>query len=214
MATVSSLVTDILSDIPEIPRFAAERQYVRALRILCEKARVWRVENTLTIPTTADTSLSALLPANTEMVDVISIKPIDGSTPVRPKTQSWLDINETDWRDQTALTARWYVLSTNNIIQFVPSPSESVDYYFRIAVKPTPDLALTEVADVVANKYSELLVHGAKSFLFMTPRKPWTDLQLAQYHEAVFQTGIPDARSEAADEFQTGVARKVKYGGL
>jgi hypothetical protein len=125
-----------------------------------------------------------------------------------------LDINETDWRDQTALTAKWYVLSTNNIIQFVPSPSESVDYYFRIAVKPTPDLALTEVADVVANKYSELLVHGAKSFLFMTPRKPWTDLQLAQYHEAVFQTGIPDARSEAADEFQTGVARKVKYGGL
>jgi hypothetical protein len=213
MATVSTLVQDIISDIPETPSFAAERQYLRAMRQLCEEARVWRVDIQITslvgVPTL---SLVSYLPANTELVDIISFKPTDGSTSVKPKTQAWLDMNETDWRDQTGDPATWYVLDSNNVIRFVPEPGANTTYYLRVAIKPK--LSATTVSDLVVNKYSELLISGAKAFLFMTPRKPWTDLQMAQYHQAAFLAGIPDARSDAADEFQTGVARKVKYGGL
>ena len=218
MALISTLVRDIISDIPEIPGFVAERQYLRAARELCEKARVWRED--VSLSTTANISTYSLvprIPEYTELVDIISIKPGDGSAPIAAKTQSWLDTNVTDWRNQTALTAKWYMLTENNTIRLVPTPSDVVTYQVRLALKPllgTSETGSQELGDVVVNKYSELLVSGAKAYLFMTPRKPWTDLNLAQYHQAMFQAGIPEARSEAADEFQTGVARKVKYGGI
>ena len=215
LANVEAQVRDIISDIPEIPAFVAARQYLRACRELCEKARVWRLDGTMTVGAGSELEdLSDSFPDNTELVDVISIKPVDGSSPVLPKTQAWLDTNWSDWRAQEALVARYYVLKENNTIQLVPTPAEAVvdAYYFRAAIKPT--LSAIEIDDLLVNKYSEVLIHGAKGYLFATPRKPWTDMKLAQYHTAMFIAAIPDARAEATDEFQTGVARKVKYGGL
>jgi hypothetical protein len=216
MATVnvSTLVQDIISDIPEIPGFVAARQYLRAVRELCE-AKVWRIDLLVTaIANTPTYDLTALFPTETVLVDLISMKPYDGSTPVKPKTQAWLDTNWADWRDDTALLAKYYVQEDANTMRLVPTPAELVvdAYTVRAAVKPTMDA--TFIDTLLANRYSELLISGAKAHLFLTPRKPWTDLTLGQYHRANFVAGIPEAESEAADEFQTGVARKVKYGGL
>jgi hypothetical protein len=212
---VTTLVQDIISDIPEIPVFVATRQYLRALRVLCEQARVWRINFDVNTVASQDSyDISAYFPSNTELVDILSWKPEDGSTTVKPKTYAWLDKNEADWRTQEALIANYYVLESNNTIRLVPTSSETTAsaYHVRAAIKPTTDA--TQIESLLPNKYSETLINGAKAFLFMTPRKPWTDLQLAQYHQSAFLASIPDARSEAADEFQTGVARKVKYGGL
>jgi len=85
-------------------------------------------------------------------------------------------------------------------------------YDARVAVKPALDAAAID--DIVANKYDEVLVHGALSKLYSIPRKPWTDMNLAQFHLALFRASFPAARTEAAEEFQTGIPRKVKYGGL
>ena len=212
MAAISSLVKNILMDIPEIPGFIAQQQYARAMRELCEEARVWRVDATLTtVADTATLSLTPLLPELTELVDIISMKPVSGGATVKPKTQAWLDVNEADWRADTALTAKYYVLNSDGVLRLVPTPTSAVSYYVRAAVKPTQDV--TDVSDLVVNKYSEALISGAKAYLFMQPRKPWTDLNMAQYHRAAFLAAIPEARANAADEFQTGVARKVKYGG-
>lgn len=216
MATITSLVDDIIADIPEIPAFTAERQYVRALKELCQEARVWRVDGTLGL--TADTAtldVSSLLPTGTELVDVISIKPSGGEQALKARTQAWLDTNESDWRGQVALVPSYYVLEENNVLRLVPTPSNTVAnaLYVRAAVKPIVGTATT-VDDLVVNKFGEMLISGAKAHLFMIPRKPWTDLQLAQYHRANFLAAIPEARAQATDEFQTGVGRKVKYGGL
>lgn len=215
LVNVEAQVRDIISDIPEIPAFIAARQYLRAMRELCEEARCWRLDGTITVGAGSELEdLSDFFPDHTELVDVISIKPSDGGKTVKPKTQAWLDANWADWRTQEALVATYYVLKENNTIQLVPTPSTTVvgAYYARVAIKPT--VAAVEVDDLIINKYSEALISGAKAHLFMTPRKPWTDLQMAQYHRAAFLAAIPDARADAADEFQTGVARKVKYGGL
>lgn len=212
---VSTLVQDIISDIPEVPVFVATRQYIRALRVLCEKSRVWRVNFDFdSVAGKSSYDISSYFPSNTELVDILSWKPAGGETTVKPKTYKWLDDNEADWRDQEALIANYYVLTSNNTIRLVSTPSQTVvdAYHVRAAIKPK--VGITQIEDLLHNKYSEVLISGAKAFLFMTPRKPWTDLQMAQYHQAAFLAAIPDARSEASDEFQTGVARKVKYGGL
>lgn len=213
MAAIQTLVLDILADIPEAPSFAAERQYLRALRKLCQEARVWRVDGTLT--TTADDpelDATPILPNLTELVDVISLKPTTGGQDLDAKTKKWLDNNATNWRNESADIGKWFVRESNDVVRIVPTPSAATSYYASVAVKPV--YGQTEIDDLVSNHFSELVVHGAKGFLFMMPRKPWTDLNLAQFHMAEFEVGIPEARRLAADEFQTGVPRKVKYGGI
>lgn len=216
MATLlSAFVPDVRVEIPEIAPFVAEREILRACRELCEQARAWRTN--ITISTVADTGtvdISASLPTNTELVDVITMKAEDGRQPVTPTTWAHLDNNEQDWRVETNDVAAHYLLEDNNVLRFVPIPSSTVTdaYDARVAIKPT--LNAGSVGDVLANKYDELLVHGALGRLFRMPRKPWTDFNLAAYYAGMFEEGIRDARSEAADEFQTGVPRKVRYGGL
>jgi len=215
MVAISSLVPDVRVEIPEVPSFVAERQLLRALREFAEETRSWRVN--IVVSTTADTAtvdLTTLLPTNTELVDIISVKNADGGAPPKPRTFAWFDENVSDWRSDTALDAKWFVLDGNNTVRFVPTPSTTVSnqYNVRVAVKPL--LVATTINDVIANKYDELLVHGALSKLYAIPRKPWTDMNLGQYHLILFQGGFPAARTEAAEEFQTGVPRRVKYGGL
>jgi len=216
MAAITTLTPDIQSKIPEIPAFIATREIIHATREFCEFTRAWRVD--IQVSTTADTAtvdLTNLLPTGTELVDIISMKNVEGSRPVLPTTQAWLDTNTSDWRGDTALDANYYVLSGNNTIQLVPTPSTTVSnqYYVRVAVKPLLATATT-FDDVLVNKYDQVLVDGALARLYLIPRKPWTDTGLGAYHRQVFMAAMPSARTEAAEEFQTGVARKVKYGGL
>jgi len=215
MAAISVLTPDVKVEIPDIPSFVAERQILRATREFTEMTRSWRVNiQVSTTDSVATVDLTALLPAGTELVDIISVKNTIGGAPVEPRTFAWLDENHSDWRSEEALDAKWYVLEGNNTIRFIFTPSTTVanQYFVRVAVKPL--LTATVLDDVLVNKYDELLVHGALAKLFLIPRKPWSDTTLAQYHQTLFLAGIPGARTEAAEEFQTGIPRKVKYGGL
>jgi hypothetical protein len=215
MAALTELVSDIQATIPEIPGFIAERQVLRAARQFCHETRAWRDSFQFSViealPTVA---LGSLIPAGTELVDIISIKNTGGGEPVHPRTYSWLDRNTSDWRSETDLNASYYVRDSNNTIRLSPTPSvTTVDLYdARVAVKPT--LAATELEDGLVSRYREELISGALGHLFLIPRKPWTDLNLAQYHKAQFMVSWAGARVAAAEEHQTGVPRKVKYGGL
>jgi hypothetical protein len=212
---LSTYHPDLRAEIPELPSFVADRYLIRAAREFLEESRAWRVNADLS--TTADTatvSLVSVLPANTELVDIISVKDTLGSTPVTPTTFAKLDKERADWREETDLSAMYYVLESNNRLRFVPTPANTITakYHVRFAVKPT--LAATSLDDVVANKYDEAIISGALSRLFGQARKPWSDDRREAKHFARFQLAKSAARTEAAEEFQTGVARKVKYGGL
>lgn len=217
MTAFSVLTPDIRVEIPEIPAFVAERQLLRALREFAEESRAWRTNIQVGVTaSTATVDLTSLFPAGAELVDIISVKDaIIGGAPVAPTTYIRMDKDHPDWRNEEALDAQWYVLDGNNTIRFVFTPSTTVaaKYDVRVALKPILATAAT-VDDVIANKYDELLVHGALARLYLIPRKPWTDANLAVFHKNIFDAGMKSARTEAAEEFQTGIPRKVKYGGL
>jgi len=216
MAAITTLIPDVRVHIPEIPVFVASRELIRAAREFCEMTRAWRVDISIGVTASVATvDLTSLLPATTELVDIISIKNILGGQPVVPRTQAWLDTNLTQWRTLEDLNANYYVQSGNNVIRFVYTPSTTIanKYYARVAVKPLI-ATTTTIDDVIVNKYDEVLVHGALARLFVIPRKPWTDPNYATFHKHLFDQSIGPARTEAAEEFQTGIPRRVKYGGL
>lgn len=216
MAAISTLVPDVRVEIPGVAAFVAERQLLRATRVFCEETRAWRTNISVGVSAATPTViLTSLLPTATEMVDVISVKnSVDGGEPVHPRTYAWLDQNRTNWRAETNNYATYFLLDGNDTIRFVPTPSDTIAnlYDVRVAVKPL--LTATTIDDILANKFREELIHGALGYLYAIPKKPWSDPGLATFHINAFNSGIPAARTAAAEEFQTGVPRKVKYGGL
>lgn len=215
MAALISLVEDVRASIPDIPSFVAERQLLRAARAFCQETRAWRVNIELSVTTTIATiNLTSLLPANTELIDIISMKNTGGGDPPAKTTYAWLDKNTSDWRSETDLNARYYLLDGNSTVRLVPTPSVTTAYLYDLRVSVKPLLTATALNDLLVNRFREELIHGAMGHLYLIPRKPWTDLNLATYHQAQFMSSWPAARAAAADEFQTGVLRTVKYGGL
>lgn len=216
MAALTTLTPNIQAEIPEVPTFIASHQLLRAIREFCEETRAWRVDVVLAVvAATPVVALTTLLPTDTELVDIITIKNVDGGEPLEPRTMSWLDTNISDWRTQTEIDARWYLREAAGSLRLVPFPSSTISgkYFVRVAIKPILADATT-VDDIILSRYDEVLTSGALARLYMTPRKPWTDLNLGQYHRAKFEMSWPGARTSAADEHQTGIPRKVKYGGI
>ncbi len=215
MANFDDLLPDVQVEIPEVPAFAARRALIRAAREFCQETRAWRVSFDLsTVATQALYVLSSDTPSDTELVDIISVKNSAGGEPLVPRTFRWLDKNVTDWRSETAADATWYVMELLDTVRFVytPSETETDKYHMRVSVKPL--LTALTLDDRLVGKYSEALIHGGLARLYRIPRKPWSDGDLATYHEAMFRAEFASARTEAAEEFQTGVPRSTKYGGL
>jgi len=216
MADIADIIPDVLAAVPEVPIFVARRQFIRTTREFSEETRAWRVSFRLTtVAAQATYNLSTDLGSTNELVDIISIKPLLGGEPIKPRTYAWLDQNHVDWRGETAVVAKWFVLDANNIIHLVFTPSTAVTnaYYIRASVKPLVATATT-IQDIIANKYDEVLVNGTLARLYFLPRKPWTDLNLGNYHRGLFEIGMNAAKGKATDEHQKGVPRTVKYGGL
>lgn len=211
---LSTLVPDVRAHIPEVPSFIVQRDLIRATREFCERTRAWRVSvSMVTIASSSTISLTSYLPSNTELVDIISMKNSAGGAPVVPRTIVWLDENLSQWRtNNTSTTASYYVRESNTTIRLIPTPASVATYNVRMAVKPL--LTATTIDDILVNKFRETFISGALSFLFMIPRKPWTDMNAASIHAARFESGMTEAKAEATDEFQTGIVRTVKYGGL
>lgn len=215
MALLTSLVPDVQVEIPEIPSFVAERHLLRAAREFCEETNAWRVSVTLSVVANAPTiNLAGFLPANTELVDIITMKNSAGGEPLEPRTYAQLDRDFSQWRTTMSTDAKYYVLESNNVLRLVYTPSTTVadKYFIRFSVKPL--ITATELSDLLVNKYDQKLINGALGRLYMLPRKPWTDFNLGQYYNTLFMGSWPEAKAESSDEYQVGVPRRVQYGGL
>jgi hypothetical protein len=216
VAAIADVIPDIRVHIPEIPSFVAQREILRSAREFCEKTRTWR--QSFDLSTLADVATYDLISqaglTNVELVDVVSIKNTEGGEPLKAKTFAWLDRELSDWRSETAEHASWFVLESNNTLRLVYTPASATTdkYHVRMAVKPL--LTSDALSDVIENKYDEFIIHGALSRLYFIPRKPWSDARLGAYHREQFELSWPGARADAANEFQTGVIRKIRYGGL
>ncbi|WP_145526103.1 hypothetical protein [Yersinia rohdei] len=87
------------------------------------------------------------------------------------------------------------VKSANQIIFNQPFTKVTVDF----AIEPKRDV--TEVPDVLADDYADVIAIGALEDLFIMPGKPWTDPQRSQYFGARFVDGYRRAFREALDNF-------------
>ncbi|WP_145586275.1 hypothetical protein [Yersinia rochesterensis] len=85
------------------------------------------------------------------------------------------------------------VKSANQISFNQPFTKVTVDFAIE------PKRGVTEVPDVLADDYADVIAIGALEDLFIMPGKPWTDPQRSQYFGARFVDGYRRAFREALD---------------
>lgn len=117
-----------------------------------------------------------------------------------------------DWRNQTGTPQ--YVLGGSTGITLVPTPNVPGTLVLTVILKPSP--ASSSIDDSMFNEYREAIVHGALARLMYSPKKPYTDFNLAAFHERLFQmsaasASIRAARNYTREPLETTIMRR-RYG--
>jgi hypothetical protein len=77
-----------------------------------------------------------------------------------------------------------YIFGETGLLTLVPAPGANGILSLGVALKPSP--ASAGLGEREFDEYQEAIVHGALSRLMSSPKKPYTHLQLASYHQEQF----------------------------
>jgi hypothetical protein len=193
----------ILPDVPGCPAGAADYAIKRAAIDFCDRSCAWRkaLPAIDSVASTAGENGEYTLPAagtGQVVAKLIECRWI-GSALTFKRPDELQDIyNPTDWRTVTGPTPQYFTQETPNKVRLVPAPSSSTVGAINglwAAVRPA-DTA-TGIDDDVGSEYHQAIVDGAKARLFESPDKPYTNPQLAQTYQALFDSEIGNAAFRA-----------------
>lgn len=101
-----------------------------------------------------------------------------------------------DWRNATGTPT--YVLGGSSL-QIVPNPDSSGTLRIKVTLKPS--VTATTIDSNVFNEFREAIAHGALARLMYSPKKPYTNPALAQYHAQQFDIKTGQAGTKQARNF-------------
>lgn len=104
-----------------------------------------------------------------------------------------------------------YILGGPLSLTLVPTPDVSGTLTLEVILKPTP--VSDGVDDLIYEEYREAVVHGALARLMLSPKKPYTDPVLANYHMQLFQiqtacAGMREAKNHNRAPLETSIRRR------
>jgi hypothetical protein len=190
----SELYDLVTPDLPGCP-FAAVNSALRQSAIaFCEQSLAWKEEHP-PVAVRAATAEYAFIPPTGAAVHAITYAQLNGKE-ISSHTGE-LHSATKDWRNQTGTPE--YVLGGTSSLRLVPEPDAAGTLTMTVALKPSASAA--GIDEGLFNEYREAIVHGALARLMLSPRKPYTNTQLAQYHQQQFAIGTAMAGTRAARSF-------------
>ncbi|PTR16254.1 MULTISPECIES: hypothetical protein [unclassified Nitrosospira] len=188
---------------PDLPgcAFAAVNSALRQSAIVfCAQSLAWQEEHP-PVAVQAETAEYAFIPPTGAAVHAITYARFNGKE-ISPHTGE-LNFTTRDWRNQTGTPE--YVLGGPTSLRLVPEPDAGGTLTITVALKPSASSA--GIDEHLFNEYREAIVHGALARLMLSPKKPYTNTQLAQYHQQQFLIQTAMAGTRAARNFTRGPLR-------
>jgi hypothetical protein len=154
-------------------------------------AAVTRLEYlyTLTLPT--GTAIAKALQAWLNDTPIAPISTDDLDTEFNPTTFNWVG---TSWRTDIGVPSSFY-LQDDGTVGLALAPDATGNLRINAALKPTR--VSTTFPTWIFERYVETIAHGAKGRIMKIPKKPYTDLVMAAYHDKEFLGLIGEARIRA-----------------
>ena len=198
---------DLMSpDVPGCPQAAQTVALREAAIDFCKQSLAWKYEHP-DIAVVVATAQYPFVPPTGAVVHTVTYAEFNGDE-IDVKTSAD-DIRIWDWRNQTGTPH--YVLGGATALTFVPTPDVAGTLTLTVILKPSP--TATSIDDDIFNEYRQAIVHGALARLMYSPKKPYTDLSLAVYHQQQFTikagaAGTRAARDSTRAPLQTSIMRR------
>lgn len=175
---------------------------------LCERSEVYQKELDTFYTAAGIYDFDIDPPNGTAVEKILSV--VHSGRDLEPLTPALLEQRLPKWRESTG-TPEYFVKNDANSIRLAPVPNTEEAVIVRAILKPTHNSNSCD--STVMNDYRDTIINGALYRLLRIPSKEWTDYSGAGVYGTLFSEGITSAerRARSAD---TGVARKVTYGGL
>ncbi|ARO87839.1 hypothetical protein EBAPG3_008710 [Nitrosospira lacus] len=184
----------IMPGLPGCPFAMADNALRRSAIVFCEQSLAWRF-NHPDIPVMAGTSEYAFLPPAGAAVHCITNAVLDGEEIETRAGESGMTVG--NWRNQSGTPL--YVLGGAASATLVPIPDAAGMLTMVVALKPSA--GSVEIDDMLFNEFRESIVHGALAQLMLSPKKPYTNAQLATHHERQFSISVAAAGMRVARSY-------------
>lgn len=181
----------VMPDLPGCPFVMVDNALRQSAITFCEQSLAWRYDHppVSIVPGTAE---YAFAPPAEAVVHVIAYATL-GEKEIESHAGEE-DIRIAGWRRQTGMPE--YVLGGATSLTLVPAPDMAGTLVMIVALKPSP--TAMGMDDSQFNEFRETVIHGALARLMLSPKKPYTDMQLAQYHQQQFAVKTAAASVRAA----------------
>lgn len=133
-------------------------------------------------------SYDITLPANWDVAWVRSVR--HNGTLLAPVSENALDQEGANWITATGTPLR-YLQEDTASVRLVPIPTTAVSGGLVLRAVLRPSLASTGFStDWVFDGWGEAIASGAKARLLALPGKPWSNPELALYHDSLYRKAV------------------------
>ncbi|HEY6043424.1 MAG TPA: hypothetical protein VIU43_00870 [Nitrosospira sp.] len=181
-------------DVPGCPLAALDIALRQAAISFCEHTLAWRYDHP-DIPVVSNMGSYTFSPPAGAVVAAIIYAEFNGREIGSSIAEA--DKQMASWRNQTGIPE--YILGSGTSLMLAPVPGASGILTMTVALKPAPGAGGIE--DFLFDEYRETIIHGALARLMLSPKKPYMNVQLAQYHDQQFAIRMADAGMRAARSY-------------
>jgi hypothetical protein len=194
----------VLPDVPGCAPAMADMALRQSAISFCEQSLAWKYDHSPIAVLPGVAEYGFVLPPETA-VHMVAYAALDG----RELNVGIGEAEAESWRNLTGRPE--YVSGRNMRLALLPTPDGSALLTLKVVLKPSPSAA--GIDDGIFDEYREAITHGALARLMLSSRKPYTNVQLAQYYAQQFAIHSADAGGRAARNhsrapLQTGIMRR------
>jgi len=205
-----TLLPDVLPHVNGCIDTLAETNIRAAAIELCERSGVYRKELDPITAVANRYEYDFDAPSGTA-VHRIEWVTYDGEE-LEPISSTLLEQRIRKWREETG-QPEYYVQQSNTSFFIAPVPAANLTQGIVVRAVLKPTYTSNGCDNDVMNNYRDVIVNGALFRLLRMPNTVWSDMNAAGVYAGLFNEGVERAEKQARGA-NTGVYRKVKYGGI
>jgi hypothetical protein len=216
MALLTSLRTDIRLNASAVPDVLIDRVLWRAARDFLTRTELWTSELSASMAYTAAAvsyDPTSLIPANTELVRIQSIRWLPDPYTLLFRTKEQLTANTPDWETAINTVPYLWTMMVPNVARLYPIASATVAAALSMTVSLTIPDAYTQIPDTIYRRHRDDILNGAQAILFQMPKKEWTDPRFAGNCGMLYEAAVAKAIAEASASFGRPTYQTA-YGGI
>jgi hypothetical protein len=194
----SAFYPDVLPELPGAPLPMVDHWLRNVTIDFCERSKAYVADLALIDAVAEQMSYPLVMPAGTELVDVVSAWFIGEE--ITPKSPGYLKDKFGDWMAETG-TPEHFTHQATDAIMLVPAPADAATDALKIKASIRPALTATGVDDWFYSQYRLALAAGCKAKMMAMKDVPWADPERVALNLSTFEAAISKAIGAAANGF-------------